>query len=531
MKIIQSFWTRNSFKLEQLQGSWLDHSYALMSWALSNHTITQFYDVELYTDDFGYDILVNKLGLNYKKVHFVFNHYPYPFSDKLWCYNKLYTYSLQEEPFLHIDGDVFIWKAFDDALLDSPLIAQNLEKNLPNYIECLAEMKVHFDYLPDYIFNNQLGGNDLLASNAGIFGGTNYSFFKQLRVEAFDLLDKNKDFFDRVPIGYMNIMSEQYLFDLLAEQNNIKINYLLNEVAQPPNYLELNLLSRVPKYRNYIHIMGAKKNAVTCHQMAVVLFRENRALYKRCFDTSGHLSKINSLLKQHKTEGFTVQENNFERTIHAIHYLNISKTKLQRITSNQLKKIIQKLENKNYTLFYVLADLFNYEYQRNKCIKKYKYEKHSPDGFFENGTINDVTTFNLNEELPIIASSFDWSEENEFQNTPFNEKIAFNISAQPHSHYTILVFDYHANTFYEQHLDTLSSCILEYAIEKQSFTFIDCFDYINEIFDEQKIDIPITSLQFEEYLSDMVFNNLLRVTNYTLPDANEVISNRITSSK
>lgn len=531
MKIIQSFWTRNSFDLEQLKGSWLDHVYALMSWALSNHTITQFYDVELYTDDFGYDILVNKLELNYKKVHFVFNDYAYPFSDKLWCYNKLYTYSLQEESFLHIDGDVFIWKAFDDALLDSPLIAQNLEKNLPNYIECLAAMKVHFDYLPDYIFKNQLGGNDLLASNAGIFGGTHYDFFKQLRVEAFDLLDKNRAFFDKVPVGYMNIMSEQYLFDLLAEQHNIKINYLLTEVAQPPNYLELNLLSRVPMYRNYIHIMGAKKNAVTCYQMAGVLFRENRALYERCFDTSGTLSKVNSLLKAYKKQGSTAQEYTFERTIYAINYLNVSKTKLQRITSNQLKKMIQKLENKNYTLFYKLADLFNYEYQRNKYINNHKNDKYITDRLFKYCTTSDVTTFSLNKGFPIIVSSFDWSEENEFQNIPFNEKIIFNINAQPHRHYTILVFDHHENTFYEQHLDILSSCIVEYAIEKQSFTFIDCFNYIKEIFDEQKVDIQITLLQLEECLSDLIFNNVLLVVKDALIDSNEVSSNTIIHSK
>jgi hypothetical protein len=40
----------------------------------------------------------------------------------------MYIYSLQKEPFIHIDNDVFIWEKFNDSLLSGDFLFQEIEK-------------------------------------------------------------------------------------------------------------------------------------------------------------------------------------------------------------------------------------------------------------------------------------------------------------------------------------------------------------------------------------------------------------------
>ncbi len=100
MKIVQTFWSGGKDPTEYSYG-WLHAEYNLMSWALSCLSLRKYYNqVELYTDQRGYDVLIKKLHLPYTAVHVVYD-------DNLclpqhWAYAKLKTYSMQTEPFLHI---------------------------------------------------------------------------------------------------------------------------------------------------------------------------------------------------------------------------------------------------------------------------------------------------------------------------------------------------------------------------------------------------------------------------------------------
>ncbi|MFT7057243.1 MAG: hypothetical protein ACJAR3_002889 [Roseivirga sp.] len=226
MKVIQSFWTRNSGEILSLKGSWASLESSLSCWALNNELLNRFYDLELYTDSFGYHILVDVLGLKYDKVHFVFDEFEYPFDSRLWCYNKIYVYSIQSSPFLHVDGDVFIWRPFPKYLLQSEVVAQNIEIDLPNYVKCLEEINCTFEHVPKDYFKI-VPGERVLASNAGIFGGQDVDVFKELRVTAYDFLSKNLSNIGKVSTGFLNIMSEQLPINKLAEKRNLSISFQL----------------------------------------------------------------------------------------------------------------------------------------------------------------------------------------------------------------------------------------------------------------------------------------------------------------
>ena len=130
MKIVQTFWSGNRSVNDYLQNKagWLSPEYHWMAWALSVLQLKKFYPaVELVTDELGKYILIDLLQLPYTSVRTDLETALRPYPHDLWAMAKIYAYSIQEAPFLHVDGDVFIWKLFDDHLLEADLVAQNLE--------------------------------------------------------------------------------------------------------------------------------------------------------------------------------------------------------------------------------------------------------------------------------------------------------------------------------------------------------------------------------------------------------------------
>lgn len=73
MRIIQTFWSGGRDPLQYGYG-WRHAEHNLMSWALSCCSLREHYDqVELYTDQRGYDVLIEKLHLPYTAVHVVYD--------------------------------------------------------------------------------------------------------------------------------------------------------------------------------------------------------------------------------------------------------------------------------------------------------------------------------------------------------------------------------------------------------------------------------------------------------------------------
>ncbi len=263
MKIIQSHWSKpslqgtNTFIENRHNGGFASQKMQYMAYALSCLKFKQFYDkVELYTDAQGYELLIEKLKLPYTKVHVrldEMNHVP----PLLWAIPKIYTYSLQNEPFIHADTDVFIWKKFSDAFEQSPLLAQH-EENHPVYLKSLEFISKNFEYIPEVIRNYDAEQRGVFSINAGVFGGHDLLFIQDYCREALDFFTKNLDFLSKYEMaGAVNIIIEQYLFYRLAAEKGKNINFLLDNVA--PDYSNLCNFHMLPHYQSYIHLVGGAK--------------------------------------------------------------------------------------------------------------------------------------------------------------------------------------------------------------------------------------------------------------------------------
>ncbi len=275
MKIIQSYWSKpsqgqNEGHIENRHtGGWLTPQYHFMSWALSCLSFRQFYDeVELYTDAEGKALLIDTLQLPYTKVHVVMdrlNHLP----PLLWTAPKIYTYSLQKEPFIHADGDVYIWKKFDAAVEQAPLLAQSLEDNFAYYNDMLNILEAqHFWMLPALAAIDR-ATNNLQTVNAGVFGGSDINFIHAYCKDLLRFYINNKVQLAGTGVGKLNPLDQFYFYHLTLEQQR-KIGLLFP--GEQHDFSELMLFNLVPQYQSYIHLLGAtKKNPLYCKMVALHL--------------------------------------------------------------------------------------------------------------------------------------------------------------------------------------------------------------------------------------------------------------------
>jgi hypothetical protein len=312
MKIVQSFWSGNQKEFTNSYG-WFSYKYNWMSWILSCHQLVKHHkDVELYTDEFGYEILIKKLQLPYTKVHVVLdelNHY----HKDLWAIAKIKTFQLQKEPFLHVDGDVFVWESLTEKFKDSNLVTQNLEITTHYYEVGWDIIYPKLTFIPDELKDYHNNRNNY-ACNMGIFGGTNLKFIQEFTRKSTEFVDQNKLNFDEINILNFNIFFEQLFFHGFATQKKEKIDFLFNEIPKDNEYKGFGDFDKVPN-RTYLHLLGEyKRNATVCKFMEVYIMKYYPESYSKLSQIINDLdknateidflttAKVNHLITSYKEE-------------------------------------------------------------------------------------------------------------------------------------------------------------------------------------------------------------------------------------
>lgn len=281
MKIVQSFWTKpflnNGADAEgcRLNSGWPHRLLNYCSCALSCLLLLrQYKSVELYTDATGKEILIDKLKLPYTKVHVVLdeiNHYP----GKLWALGKLYTYSLQHEPFLHVDNDVFLFQPFDSVLMSKGLIAQNLEVEAGFYFKMVKQICRDFTYVPSFL-QSQAQNQYIAYCNAGILGGQDIDFFSAYTQEVFKFLDSNLPLITHLMnenrIGDINVIYEQVIFYYYAEALKKRLNYFFPGAFYIPK--GVGYFSEATRNRGYVHSLGFFKHDMPVYTLLELNLKE-----------------------------------------------------------------------------------------------------------------------------------------------------------------------------------------------------------------------------------------------------------------
>lgn len=290
MKIIQSYWTKPLFKVShgpynRNNGGWLNTTSALCAMAYSCLSIRRFYDdVELITDDFGYDLLISKLCLPYTSTSKALN--ALDVSTDLWALGKVYCYGLQDKPFIHVDNDIFIWGKFPERIELANLCCQNMEEIDRAYLNGLDIMKTKPELIPKlfkYVISQEaIEAGKLKSINAGIIGGNNVEFFKYYSDTVFSLYkDYVNTFFDSSEndIGTFNIILEQVVFWLLAH-NRKEVVECLYVCDNPLEIIKkiVDVCAASIKVK-YIHPLGGYKRSQYISNQVEFRFRAEYPSY------------------------------------------------------------------------------------------------------------------------------------------------------------------------------------------------------------------------------------------------------------
>lgn len=275
MKIIQSYWSKpyEQSRIGSQMGGWCDKMFHYMSCALSCLKLSEFYPVELITDQKGEEILVDKIGLPYKSVTKVFDTLDYP--TELWAIAKIIAYDLQTEPFLHIDNDVYIWKSFPESIVNGVLCVQSIEETYIHNELFTAEIIENLEYIPNAIIEHRAGSSDRRSVNAGIIGGNDLMFIHEYAKEATRFVEQNAAYVRKLKeLGHFNVVFEQYLFYCMANQQKKNISYLLTDLKDL-GYRELVRFWDIPSRASYIHTLASyKRHYVIAEQVAQRLWYE-----------------------------------------------------------------------------------------------------------------------------------------------------------------------------------------------------------------------------------------------------------------
>lgn len=266
IKIVQSYWSKAYNRMYNF--GWAHRLVHYMSWALSCMQLRKFYrNVELVTDEEGYDLLIEKLKLPYSSVKVALDSKLKP--ETVWTLGKFEAYRLQDRPFIHVDGDIYIWKRFPSRIEKAGLVAQNIERNYPFNVNILNEMcRLSFKFP----FNPMKRG-DMIEANMGITGGNDIGFIQKYHDCAQNFLKENLNKLSSLSKGEDSITTimEQYLFYELAQIENKKIEYLIPEFPYSKMCL-LTMFHLLPSSVEYIHCLGANKRTdISCDRVARLL--------------------------------------------------------------------------------------------------------------------------------------------------------------------------------------------------------------------------------------------------------------------
>lgn len=266
MKIVQSFWSKPYYSREYFfnnAGGWSHRTFNYMSWALSCLRFKKFYGrVELVTDELGKKLLVDIMELPYDNVSLKLNELNAKYSrfENIWALGKIYAYSIQEEPFIHADGDVYIWGQLPERIEKSALLAQEMEYDFDLFHKNnLQDIFNKIKYVPAAIKNYYNKTGDTSQYNAGIIGGNDVDFFKEYTREAIKIVDNNLNTIKGQFISTTSFpcFFEQYLYLCMAHEKKHSVETLfpVNKTMRFHGLADFHNAHA----SKYIHLMGSNK--------------------------------------------------------------------------------------------------------------------------------------------------------------------------------------------------------------------------------------------------------------------------------
>jgi len=494
MNFIQTLYISPDKNLFKDSLGWVTPEYHLMGWALSCLQLKQIFGkVELYTNsDAVIDLLIKDLQLPYDIVHTELSCFELPHLQ-LWALPKLYTYSLQKEPFLHIDGDVFVFEKFDNSLLNGELIGQNIEVATEYYTSTQRLLEKHFTFFPTCVKRDFDSETPITSINAGILGGSNIEFFQEYTKLAFEYIDKNIHNFQNIPVERFNVFFEQHLFHALAREKQLNVSVLIDEIYKDNAY-DMGDFRGVPFKCNYIHLLGDfKRDDYACRQMAtklrelypeyyyriIALFRKkNIPLSLSGFCDIDFENKHDIAIKAYKNSDYSYSAK--------IQTFNEVKNTFLSLLKNISEKSENEKAKQDFTPFYNnLLDKINHNFSETylygrdlEAVNWYRNLFENTENLLQRQIVGCV-------EVSVIQSKYNWAE---LFNKYYKSGAIFygTVLLEEKECFNLVVVEATKNRFSLYDIDNLDSLILGFCTN--SITVSDLLEQTKPFFEADVIE-------------------------------------------
>jgi hypothetical protein len=291
MRAVWSFWSKPLQDRKNI--GWYSQLHHLLAWGLSLETARRHYPkTVLITDRPGKKLLIDKLGLSFGEVSTELERLANVDSG-WWALGKLLAYSVQDEPFVHIDTDAFLWKPLPRHLSTSPVFAlcpvfyANDSNLLPLEVE--RAFAANGGKLPlEWEWTRSRGNTFFREEACGILGGCHVAFLRHYANTAVDLVlnSENAPAWSRLPHKIsLNTMVEQFLLGACIDYHRshptsayrgVHVNHLFSSVEEA-------LDSRHAARLGHTHLLGsAKSHPAVARRLEERMRREDLAYFRRC---------------------------------------------------------------------------------------------------------------------------------------------------------------------------------------------------------------------------------------------------------
>ena len=222
------------------------------SWTYSCLTIKKYYpNLHLVTDSKGVELFKNVLQLPYVTFSNALDDLK-DYHKGAWALGKLYTYQQQQEPFCHIDGDVFFFGPILKELENKSIFCQSFDHNGIQYSEMHPYVHANFRDVPK-AFEGDLS-DTIKYFNVGIIGGSDIDLFQEYTAAAFRLIDQNQDKLDTINVTLFNLYYEQFLLSNVIAQRQKEVACLFSEPDRECTH-NFAAFHEIPNGSNYICLL------------------------------------------------------------------------------------------------------------------------------------------------------------------------------------------------------------------------------------------------------------------------------------
>lgn len=297
MRAVWSFWSKPFGAGRGWR--WREPVHHLLAWGLSLRLARSHYpQTALVTDTAGRQLLVDRLGLEFTHVSTELDRLQ-DADPALWALGKLVAYSLQDEPFVHVDADVFLWRPLPDRLASAPVLAQHPEdfhrRDEPDGPRSIEDSfgRAGLSLPAEWQWARSLGGSRFREASCGILGGTNTGFLRHYANQALDLAlnprhapawaaTPNRDGLSTAVEQFFLLACLAYhRFNPASPYRGVYIRYLFPSGGEA--------YSRDHAARaGYTHLLGpAKQNEHVTARLAERVRADDPGFYQRCLAVSG----------------------------------------------------------------------------------------------------------------------------------------------------------------------------------------------------------------------------------------------------